>query len=190
MIGDSGASAPDVSVDLGVADIRITDNAQAITYTGKGEQTNVGKTIDMPTQGMTIGEAEVKGHAYARQIYPKHSVSRTDMDTEVQTPIREMRGKDRVGITEQTESILDDAYEEPAPKPVPAKLPPKREDDISDLVSLTEEDLDELSGVSEADIWGEEPERPKKVSKNRVRQKRTQPIRGRDNPIMLGRIRL
>jgi len=171
MIGDPGAPVPDVSVDLGVADIRIKDNAQTIQYTGKGEQTNVGELVDSPTQGMTIGRAEPQGHAYARKVYPAHSVSRTDMATEVGTPVREIRGVDRTQIAEDTQAMLEGTYVETYEEPV---APEPANDSFSDLVGLSDEDMEDIFGTGER--------RHDRQPANRANVRKTKPIRGQDNP--------
>ena len=84
MIGDPGASVPDVAVDLGVADIFISDQAQAIRYTGKGEQTNVGTNIPSATQGMTVKSGTVKSRLKAGSdaaSRPVEEVSRPEIAT-------------------------------------------------------------------------------------------------------------
>ncbi len=43
-----------LSVDLGIADIFVTNAGRTIHYKGKGEQSNVGSSIDSATQGMSI----------------------------------------------------------------------------------------------------------------------------------------
>jgi hypothetical protein len=115
MIGDAGASVPDVAVDLGVADIFISDQAQTIRYTGKGEQTNVGTGIDSTTQGMTVeGGAEGISRPAMSKVYPEHSVSRTAIEAgEVSRPVR---GINRPKIVEDTNEIrtrIKDKSDEP-----------------------------------------------------------------------------
>ena len=172
VIGDAGASVPDFRIDLGKTDIFITDRAQMIRYAGRGDQTDVGVRIPDNGQGMTVnGDGAVKGHAYARQVYPKSSVSRTDMDTEVQTPIREIRGADRTAITEQTKEIPVET------EPVEFGIT-KSEVDTDDF---THEGLSELGAFG---TFGDEdpnwlsPQKP--VS--RPRMKRARPRRGYDSP--------
>jgi len=163
MIGDPGASVPDVAVDLGVADIFISDQAQTIRYTGKGLKTDVGVGVPGPAQGMTVdGGAEPKGHAYARKVYPASSVSRTDVSKEepVRGGVREIRGKDRVDISRQMEEMQDADY--------------------SGILGFSDKDADDIFGTGE---------RRQKKSVNRVRTKRAQPRRGRDNPTTLGGVR-
>jgi hypothetical protein len=59
MIGTAGAKVPQqVTVDLGVADIEISDYGQRISYTGRGERTNVGDRIQSNTVGMSIEGSE------------------------------------------------------------------------------------------------------------------------------------
>jgi len=43
-----------VSVDLGVVDIFISDYGRQIKFTGHGEETKVGKSLNIPTRGMSI----------------------------------------------------------------------------------------------------------------------------------------
>jgi len=59
-IGDSDAIVPNkIAVDLGVTDLFITNQAQDIGFTGKGEKTNVGERIPTTTQGMSVNGAGV-----------------------------------------------------------------------------------------------------------------------------------
>jgi hypothetical protein len=185
MIGDPGASVPDVAVDLGIADIYIKDNAQRIVYTGRGLTTDAGRSIASPRTGMTIGgvEPEGKGHAYARKVYPKSGISRTAMDTEVPMSVREIRGKDRVDISERTKEMVEGTYEEPEP--------------VKDTDDYGNEALDELGPegtyFDETDefISRFNGEPKKKTAKNRANMRKTQPRRRRDNPpTTLGGMRL
>lgn len=75
IIGDAGASVPDLSVDLGIADVFVTNKAQDIQFTGKGEWTNVGERDSSPTKGMSLGV----NRPSMTDFYPQHSVSRLDM---------------------------------------------------------------------------------------------------------------
>jgi len=55
MIGKPRAKVPkSVSIDLGVVDIFIEDYGQSIRFTGHGEETKVGKSLNIPTRGMSI----------------------------------------------------------------------------------------------------------------------------------------
>lgn len=55
MIGlKKGVIPKDVSVDLGIVDAFITAGATRITFTGKGEETDVGQRLPSPTKGMSI----------------------------------------------------------------------------------------------------------------------------------------
>jgi len=55
MIGKPRAKVPEsVSVDLGVVDIFISDYGRQIKFTGHGEETKVGKSLNIPTRGMSI----------------------------------------------------------------------------------------------------------------------------------------
>lgn len=55
MIGKPKAKVPEsVSIDLGVVDIFITDYGRSIKFTGHGEETKVGKSLNIPTRGMSI----------------------------------------------------------------------------------------------------------------------------------------
>ena len=170
MIGDPGTVVPNVSVDLGVADIFVKDNAQTIIYTGGGEQTNVGIGVDSPTMGMTIGGAEPKGAYYSKQVYPRRSISRTADSKELppRTASAELQGINRPQIAEDTEAMLEGTYEEPVTvKPEPDK------DDFSDLVSISDDAMDEIFGT------GERKRKRKPVS--RIRYSKKLPRRGRDN---------
>ena len=109
MIGDPGAPVPNVSIDLGVADIYISDQAQSIEYRGRGLETDVGGRVAGPAKGMSIPATEPVGHAYARETYPAQSVSRTAISKEAppRKAVKEepamqgiTQGISRVGITE------------------------------------------------------------------------------------------
>ena len=55
MIGVSKAKVPEtISIDLGVADIYVTDHGRSIKFVGGGLETNIGKRIESPTKGMSI----------------------------------------------------------------------------------------------------------------------------------------
>lgn len=55
MIGKPGAKVPEsVSIDLGVVDIYIRDYGRTIEFKGHGEETKVGKSLNIPTRGMSI----------------------------------------------------------------------------------------------------------------------------------------
>ena len=55
MIGKSKAKVPkDVSIDLGIADIKIDNYGTGISFTGKGEETIAGERISETTKGMSI----------------------------------------------------------------------------------------------------------------------------------------
>lgn len=181
MIGDPGASVPDVSVDLGVADIFIKDNAQSISYTGKGEQTNVGELVDSTTSGMTIGGDGINRPSMT-DYKPPSSVSRPHITKTSEEPVRgggvrEVRSeKDRVYIKERTEDLL--AGVEPEP-PVLSVTDKTGETDDFDYPALDE--LGALGTFGDEDPnWLRQNNTKKPV--NRVRHKRTQPRRGRDNP--------
>jgi len=185
MIGDPGAAVPDIDVDLGIGDAFIRNNAQTITFGGHGLKTNVGEGVDSPAKGMTVGGggAPAKGHALARKVYPANSFSATDVSKE--EPVRGVRklrgGKNRVEITERTKRMLEG--EEPEPEPATDK--PKPENDFSDLVGFTEQDREDILELSDADmddIFGTGERKAVKKPVNRLRQKRTQPRRGRDTP--------
>ena len=178
-IGKSEAIVPErISVDEGVADAFITGGGTKIAYSGKGRQTDVGSRDPSTTMGMTVnGDGEVKGHAYARQVYPKSSVSRTDMDTDVQTPTREIRGVDRTAITERTNEMPIE----------PVETEPVEEDtDAFDYAALDE--LGALGAFADEDTnWLNSQ---KTVS--RPRMKRSRPRRGHDSPppTVIRRVRL
>jgi hypothetical protein len=190
MIGSTGASVPNVSVDLGVADIHIKDNARTIQYTGKGEQTNVGELVDSPTKGMTIGGAGTKGHAYARKVYPKHSVSRTDMDTE--EPVRgetAVGGINRPKITDDTKAMVEGIYEEPAPKT--EQIKEENKDKLPDLLATG---YGKERYFDEDEEWLESLEpsilNTRKKSVNRVKASRPKLGRGSSSATTLGSVRL
>jgi len=55
MIGEPRAKVPkDVSIDLGVVDIYISDYGRSIEYKGRGLETKVGKSLSEATRGMSI----------------------------------------------------------------------------------------------------------------------------------------
>jgi len=54
MIGDPGARVPQtISIDLGIADIEVSEHGRRIKFSGKGLETDVGGKPS-PTQGMSI----------------------------------------------------------------------------------------------------------------------------------------
>jgi hypothetical protein len=180
MVGDPGASVPDVDVDLGVSDVFIRDNAQTITFGGKGLKTNVGEGIDDPAKGMTIDGSGVpaKGHAYARKVYPKHSVSRTAITDESAEPvrgggIREVRGKDRVDISERIE---DEGEQEAYVK----------DTELPDLIEAGYGDEQYFDEAPEGAYFDEDPNwlkrnaqsKKNKKTKNRTSLTKTEPVRG------------
>ena len=56
MIGKPGAQVPEnITIDLGVADIVVSDRGRSIKYFGRGLDTDVGETVDSNTIGMTVG---------------------------------------------------------------------------------------------------------------------------------------
>ena len=57
VIGKMPARVPkEVSIDLGVTDIFITDYGRKISFRGGGQKTNVGRRIDSTTKGMSVQE--------------------------------------------------------------------------------------------------------------------------------------
>jgi hypothetical protein len=55
MIGEPKAKVPkSVSIDLGVVDILISNYGKSIKFTGHGLETKVGKSLNIPTRGMSI----------------------------------------------------------------------------------------------------------------------------------------
>ncbi len=72
-----GGSMPTISVNLGKVNVYVAENAGGIAFEGKGELTDVG-TMGSTTVGMS---SPAKGHAYAADYYPQHSVSRTAIST-------------------------------------------------------------------------------------------------------------
>lgn len=177
MIGDPGASVPDVAVDLGVADIFISDQAQTIQYTGKGERTNVGEGVDSPTMGMTVGNGGGINRPAMTNYYPPHLVSRPAI-SKTEKPIRNetaVSGINRPKIAEDTKDMVEGTYEEPVePELEPALV--NREDDYSDLVKLSDKDMDDIFGVdTERDIMGNSN---KRKPANRVKISKQKPKRG------------
>ncbi len=184
MIGTSGARVPErISVDEGVTDAFITNYGTKISYGGKGEDTNVGERLPTTTKGMTVnGDGAVKGHAYARKVYPKHSVPRTAITDESTEPIRgggvrEVRNKmDRPYIEENTAELLEQSHEE-------------------ETEDFGYEALDELGGYGEFGDedpnWlgqGNQARKKKKKIVNRIKHKKIQNSRT-DNPTVLRRLR-
>lgn len=89
-IGETDAEVPEsVSVDLGVADVYITDYGKKIEFAGKGLQTNVGSRIKSTVKGMSIPAG---GDGISRpdmtQVYPAHSISRSAMPKEAPPRVR------------------------------------------------------------------------------------------------------
>jgi hypothetical protein len=131
MIGESRARVPDrISVDKGVVDIFIKDGGKSIEFAGKGLTTNVGERIDDPAKGMSVPSARARGHAYARKVYPKHSVSRTAITEDTKEPVRgetSVSGINRPKIAEDTRAMVEGTYEEPEleREPVAVKTEPK-----------------------------------------------------------------
>ena len=170
MIGDPGASVPDVAIDLGVADIFISDQAQTIQYAGKGLRTDVGVGVPGTAQGMTVeGGGEGVSRPAMTDYYAPKSVSRPAI-AKTKEPVRSIksvRGINRPKIAEDTQKMLEEELK-------PVKVTKKARDDFSDLVELTDEDRDDIFGTGER--------RLKKKPVNRVRVRRAQPIRGQGNP--------
>jgi len=194
MIGETGAPVPErIAIDLGITDAFVSGGGKSISFGGKGLETNVGETIPINTQGMTVnGGAETKGHALARRVYPANSFSATAVGKEepVRGGVQEIRdGINRPQIAEDTKAMLEGDYVEPvASEPVEPK--PKSENDISDLTTITDDEMDEMAGVSMADIWGEDTSRKAtKKPVSRVNMRKRKPIRGQDNPIAIRQIR-
>ncbi len=52
---------PEFSIDLGVSDIYIRDNAGRIEFKGKGLKTNIGERLPGTSMGMTVGKLETSG---------------------------------------------------------------------------------------------------------------------------------
>jgi hypothetical protein len=145
-IGTSDAVVPEkISVDMGVTDYFITNSGGEISFSGKGLKTDVGIRMAGPTQGMTVGAV---GHAYAKDVYPQHSVSRTAITAgEV---AREERGINRPKITEDTERGLAGDDVESVSEP---ELEPEPEVDSNtdkETVDIMEEPAREV-GVSDVD---------------------------------------
>jgi len=198
VIGATGIPVPDFRVDLGKTDISITDQAQTIRYTGKGERTNVGSRIPNTTQGMTVdGGAEAKGHAYAKPVKERNSVSRTADSQE--EPVRgrtSVRGISRPKIADDTKAMLEGTYEEPELEP--AKISSKLK-----LQGLEDEEYPELlaTGYGKGTYFDEDPEwlgrlepsimETRKKTTNRTKASRQKPKRGKSNNIIIvGGVRL
>ena len=187
MIGDPGASVPDVDVDLGVSDIFIRNQAQDITFGGSGLMTNVGEGVDSPAMGMTVNGGAGISRPAMTDYYPPHSVSRPAI-AKTDEPLSgeiAVRGINRPKIAEDTRKMVEETYEEPlAAEPEEILAKPKTatsEDDFSDLIELSGSDMDDIFGTSE---------RPKKRPVNRVRMRSKQPRRGTDDTqIMIRRLR-
>ncbi len=177
IIGDTGVSVPDFRVDLGKTDIAITDRAQSIIYAGRGEKTDVGNRIPNTTQGMTVESTprDERGHAYARKVYPAHSVSRTAISDESKEPVRsgeETTASDvnRPKIADDTQATLGGAKT-------------RKTKEQSDM--YFDEDPEWLSGL-EPPIM-----RTRKRRVSRVKSSKQRPIRGRVTPsIVAGGVRL
>jgi len=117
-IGEPKSPVPEsLSADLGIADLEITNYGQNIQYTGKGLETNVGERVDSPTKGLSVPSKGI-GHAYAREIYPARSISRTAMAKEApsrKAVVPKMQGISRPEITKRTKEMEEGIYEEPEP---------------------------------------------------------------------------
>jgi hypothetical protein len=190
VIGDAKVPVPDFRVDLGKTDVFISDQAKTIRYTGGGENTNVGSRIPNTTQGMTVEGR--KGHAYARKVYPKHSVSRTDMGTD--EPVRgetSVSGVNRPKIVDDTKDILEGTYEEPPKtKPVTSKIEPSEVQ--TELLATGygketyfDEDPEWLEGLEPAIL------KTRKKTTSRAKISKQRPVRGKGSTATtMGGIRL
>ncbi len=128
MIGDPGASVPDISIDLGVADILITDQAQTIRYTGKGEETVVGERIATTTKGMSIPATGISRPDIGT-VTPATSINRTAISATSRPPRKgkrtepAVRGINRPEVVEERKRVEEEriasekkrgVYKEPA----------------------------------------------------------------------------
>ena len=168
-IGESDAVVPEkVAADLGITDLFISNQAQDIRFTGEGEQTNVGERIPDTTKGMTVnGTSGGVSRPDIIDIYPEHSVSRTAISAgEVSRPVR---GINRPDIARRTSEMADE-YDEP--EIVEAEIRTTERDDFSDLVEISEDDMDDIFGTGER----------RRKSVNRTAMRKRQPIRGQANP--------
>jgi len=72
MIGEPSGPVPEhISIDLGVADVYVTDFGRNIKYTGKGLETIVGKRIMVPEKGMSIPTKVDSGVEEVKEMEPK-----------------------------------------------------------------------------------------------------------------------
>ena len=168
MIGDPGASVPDVAVDLGVADIFISDQAQTIRYAGKGLSTDVGAGVPGPAQGMTIESSrEGISRPDMTDYYPQYSVSRPHI-AKTEKPVRgatSVRGINRPKIAEDTQDMLDFGH--------------TALDELGPEGTFDDEDPNWLQDNAVRRV------------KNRARMRKTQPRRGRNSPsTILGGVRV
>ena len=84
-----------VDIDMGIVDAFITpDNGGEITFTGKGQETNVGSRIDSTTQGMDMGDGGVDRWRYDTEPtgMARRGINRASMSRK--KPIRKKRRKD------------------------------------------------------------------------------------------------
>lgn len=83
VIGKSKSPVPEmIAVDIGIADVFVTDYGRKISFAGKGQKTDVGERIPSTTQGMSVGRAGTNRPEMGT-VYPKHSISRTAMSKEL-----------------------------------------------------------------------------------------------------------
>ena len=194
MIGDSGASVPDIAVDLGVADIFISDQAQTIRYTGKGLKTDVGVGVPGPARGMTVEGGEGINRPAMTDYRPPHSVSRPAI-AKTEEPVRgttSVSGINRPKIADDTRKMVEGTYEEPEPvKDIEAEYIDKTEPK-PELSEYLDEDPNWLREPEIEDVLSRFDETSKKKKPaNRVNTGRTRSQRGRnDSPTMIRGLRL
>lgn len=168
---------PDFRVDLGKVDLTISNQAQTIAFAGGGANTNIGERIDSTLAGMTVGTSEPKGHAYARKVFPAHSVSRTAITDDTDKPTRR-----RSELHELRPGIQDDDDSELV-----------TDDELFTVESDTKVMNPFTGKMEQPGSFGDEIRHGKKrKSVNRNRVSKSHPVRGRrtDTPSEIGGIRL
>jgi len=151
-------------------------------------ETNVGAGVDSTTQGMSVEDGGEGINRPAMTDYkPPRSVSRPAI-AKTGKPVRgetSVSGINRPQIAEDTEAMLEGTYDEPElAEPIvenqePEPEPEPGEDDFSDLVELSDEDVSDIFGVDvERDIMGDSERKPV----NRTKISKQKPVRGQGNP--------
>lgn len=179
-VGRSDAVVPErITIDEGVVDSTISLQGSKIEYSGGGLKTDVGKRVAGTTRGMSVSDVPAKGHAYATDDFEPHSVSRPRTALTTEEPVRgtrelKVKGKSRVEITKRTKEMLEK----------PDDFNYEALDELGPIGSFGDEDLGWLRRGAR------KKKKKEKKPVNRVKSKRTKPVRGRDdNMTTLGGVR-